>query len=175
MENELLIPLNGLASGKTELEWSLGKDFFLEYDNAEILDADLKVTAVVEKSGRYTGIDATIDGHVTVECDRCLGDLRIPINPVVRLSLKYGEQTEQEMMQEEGEHEVIGLASDEAEFDLGQIVYDYACLAIPMHRVHPDGECDADVVGRLGKAQESATEEQKVNDNPFASLEGLFR
>lgn len=174
MENALLIPLNGLTAGKTEFEWSLGKDFFLEYDNDEILDARLNVGAIVEKSGRYTGVDVHIKGFITVECDRCLGDLQLPINPVVKLSLKYGQQPEQEQSQE-GEREEISLASDEAEFDLGQIVYDYACLALPMHRVHPDGECDEKVIAHLIQERRPAEENEAVKDNPFASLEGLFK
>ena len=66
MENqEFLIPLNGLAPGKTIFRWKADRMFFEDFGNAGILDADLVAEAVVEKAGRKTDVDCSVSGTVT--------------------------------------------------------------------------------------------------------------
>ena len=83
-----IVPLNGLASGRTPFRWHAGGQFFSGFENSEILDADLVVDVVVEKSGRYVGVDVDIDGTVVVACDRCLGDLELPVSVSPSFSVK---------------------------------------------------------------------------------------
>ena len=78
MSEEFVIPLNGLSAGKNEFRWQASKEFFETFENSEILDAQLDASVSVEKSGRYIGVDCEVVGTVTVECDRCLGDLKMP-------------------------------------------------------------------------------------------------
>ena len=89
MESIYVIPVNGLTPGRTEFEWSVGREFFEEFGNTEVTDADLSVKAVAEKSGSYVGIDCDVEGVLTVPCDRCLSDLKIHIAPHIRLSVKH--------------------------------------------------------------------------------------
>ena len=70
MNENFIIPLNGLAAGETRFSWHAGKEFFDSFENTEILDADVDIDVRVEKSGRYLGVDCEIEGEVTVECDR---------------------------------------------------------------------------------------------------------
>ena len=41
MNDNFIIPLNGLASGESRFSWHAAKEFFDSFENAEILDADL--------------------------------------------------------------------------------------------------------------------------------------
>ena len=75
-----IVPLSGLASGKTHFRWQAEGQFFSGFENSEILDADLVVDVEVDKSGRFTGVDLGIRGTVVVACDRCLGDLVLPVS-----------------------------------------------------------------------------------------------
>ncbi len=170
MSNGYIIPLNGLTTGKTEYVWKVGKEFFESFENSEILDAELDATVVVEKSGRYVGVDCVVSGSVTVECDRCLGALEMPIDADIMLSVKFGDEESSEEHQE-GEREVIFVSDTEAELDLSQIIYDYVCLDLPMQRVHEDGECDPEAVKHLSEGFSIRQEEE---DNPFAALKNLF-
>ena len=106
MNDNFIIPLNGLASGESRFSWHAGKEFFEAFENAEILDADLVASVVVEKSGRYLGVDCEVDGTVTVLCDRCLEDLEMPVAADILLSVKYGNEESSEDHQEgEGNNE----------------------------------------------------------------------
>ena len=172
MNDMFIIPLNGLTAGQHEYDWTVGKEFFEGFDNSEILDAELDAFVRVEKSGRYLGIDCEVTGDVTVECDRCLDELRMPIDVEIRLSVKYGEE-ESSDEHREGEREVIFIPATDAEFDMSQIIYDYVCLALPMQRIHDEGECNPDALRYLstGAPDDAAADD----NNPFASLKELFK
>ena len=173
MNDNFIIPLNGLAAGESRFSWHVGKEFFEAFENAEILDADIDVLAMVEKSGRYVGVDCEIDGTVTVACDRCLEDLLMPVSADVMLSVKFGDEESSEDCQE-GEREIVFVSEGDAEMDLSQIIYDYVCLSLPMQRFHAEGECDPNAVKYLtGEGMEEDSVKEDSN-NPFAALKGMF-
>ena len=174
MNDNFIIPLNGLTAGKNEFFLHAGKEFFDSFDNEEIFDADLQIRILVEKSGRYIWVDCDIEGDVTVECDRCLDMLDMPIDVQVRLSVKFGEEEASEIGQET-EREVIFVKEDEAELDMSQIIYDYACLALPMQRVHEDGECDPEAMKYYGLQAEPDGSAEEDGENPFAALKNMFK
>ena len=172
MNENFTIPLNGLATGKNEFFIHVGKEFFSSFENEEILNADLQVRILVEKSGRYVGVDCDIEGDVTVECDRCLEPLEMPIDTQVRLSVKFGEEEASEIGSE-NEREVVFVKEDDAELDMSQVIYDYACLALPMQRVHEEGECNPETMKYYGVGETPETVEEE--SNPFAALKDLFK
>ena len=173
MNDNFIIPLNGLASGESRFSWHAGKEFFEAFENAEILDADLDASVFVEKSGRYLGVDCEIDGTVTVACDRCLEDLEMPVTADVLLSVKYGDEESSEDHQE-GEREIVFVPEGEAELDLSQIIYDYVCLSLPMQRHHEEGGCNPEVIKHLSGGEPLEQEVADMN-NPFAALKGLIK
>ena len=174
MNNEFIIPLNGLAVGKNGFSWQADREFFVNFENTEILDAQLDMGAFVEKSGRYIGVDCDIRGWVVVECDRCLEDLKVPVDVEVRLSVKFGEAESSEEIQD-GEREVIFIPVDNTELDMGQIIYDYVCTSLPLQRVHDEGECNPETMKYYGEAQREEEVEQVSENNPFAALKDMFK
>ena len=174
MDNKFIIPLNGLAAGENDFSWQAGKEFFDSFDNTEVLDAHLDTEVRVEKSGRYIGVDCDVNGQVTVECDRCLDELDMPIDVEIRLSVKYGSEDSSEESHP-GEREVIFVPEMEAELDLSQIIYDYVCLSLPMQRTHRPEDCNPDAMKYYAGTEDEG--EVKVEDevNPFAALKDLFK
>ena len=124
-----IVKLNGLASGKTELNWKAGREFFELFGNSDILDADLDVVVTLRNHGITIDVECSIDGWVTVPCDRCLDDLRLAVKT--------------------GFEDVYTPESDE--LDLSQDVYDYVCISLPLQRVHPEGECNPETIKFLSK------------------------
>ena len=173
MHDKFIIPLNGLAAGKNEFFWQADREFFNGFENAEILDAQLDAAVIVEKSGRYLGVDCDVRGMVTVECDRCLDELDMPVDVEIRLSVKYGMEENSEDLQP-GEREVVFIPDTDAEFDMSQIIYDYVCLSLPMQRVHEEGECNPEAMKFYGAPIEVEASEGEEVANPFAALKDLF-
>ena len=141
-----IVPLSDLPSGKTLFRWHAEGQFFSAFENSEILDADLVVGVKVEKSGRFSGVDLDVEGTVVVECDRCLGDLELPVSVHPSFSIKFGEAPGVPSSAYEGEREILVLSESDADLDLRQVIYDYVCTSLPLTRVHPEGECDPETV-----------------------------
>lgn len=170
-----VIPLNGLTVGKTHFRWQAEGQFFSGFENSEILGADLIVEVDVEKSGRYIGVDVFIDGTVVVECDRCLGDLELPVSASPCFSVKFGEESGVDSTAGDGDREIIFLPETDTDLDLSQIVYDYVCTSLPMSRVHEEGECDPDTVKYLSSEDDVEVEESDGPvESPFAALKTLL-
>ncbi|MBQ6576504.1 MAG: DUF177 domain-containing protein [Bacteroidales bacterium] len=174
MKDIFVIPLNGLPTGKSDFSWYADKEFFGSFDNSDILDADIHVDCVLEKSGNYMGIDLEIRGTVTVPCDRCLEDLEIPVEEERKLSVKFGNEPTSPLDTEEGERETVYFSTEEPVIDLRQIVYDYTCLAVPMQRVHKEGECNPAAVAHLSSESDVVKPKETATDNPFAALKDLL-
>lgn len=175
MEESFIVPINGLAQGRTEFRRRVGKTFFERFENSEILAAELDVEVSVEKSGRFIGVDCDIVGDVTVTCDRCLGDLKMPVQTGFSLSVKFGSEPSDGNGSVENGREIVWLPESDADFDLSQIVYDYVCLSLPVQRVHPEGECDPETLKYLSSGDvmgESPAPE--AASLPFASLKELM-
>lgn len=171
MTEKLIFSLEGLRAGRTTEKCNVGLEFFHSFENTEILDADLSVEVTILKSGASIDVDLDIEGWVKVICDRCLGDLEIPIETSPRLSVKFGEH-DSAGEAPEGERELIFLPGSSEGLNLGQVVYDYTLLSLPLRRVHADGECDPDTVKYLSEDETAAEDEV---DTPFASLKGLLQ
>ena len=171
MKDDFIVPLNGLAQGRTEFRRRVGKEFFEHFENSEILEAGLDVDVLVEKSGRYIGVDCTIEGDVTVICDRCLEDLTLPVSTGFKLSVKFGSAGEGSEM--EGEREIVVLPVTDADLDLAQTVYDYICLSLPVQKVHEEGGCNPEALKYLS-SEDGQGLPGKDNSTPFAGLKDLL-
>ncbi len=154
--DSMIIPLSGWAAGERNFRFKADTEFFQTFDNTEILDADVSVEVRVLKDGsRKVKVDLHLSGKVTVSCDRCLENLTLPV--VADLSLDPEEEE---------------LFSEDGCLDLRQSVYDYVCLALPLQRVHPEGECNPDTVRFLGHQERK--DEEAAPSSPFTALKGLL-
>ena len=124
-----VVKLNGLASGKSAFSWKVGREFFESFGNPDILDASVEVALTLVNHGITVDAECSIEGTVTVPCDRCLDALELPV--------------------ETGFEEVYTPEDDE--LDLSQDVYDYVCTSLPLQRVHPEGECNPETTKYLSK------------------------
>lgn len=175
MENQdYLIPLNGLASGRKEFLWKAGKTFFEDFGNEEMLDAALEIAAEAEKSGKEVHVDCRISGTVTVLCDRCMDDLVLPVETEAKISVRYGVSPadSQDTDEADGEREVVWIGATETDLDMRQLIYDYVCLSLPMQRFHEEGECNPAAVEVL--AHGIKVDGSRPADNPFGALQGIF-
>ena len=165
MKDDFTIPLSGLAPGRNAFLWHVGKAFFGEFDNTDILDADIRVKAGVEKSGKDIFLELNLDGTVKVLCDRCLSELELAIEATPRFVVRF-DASAPEM---EGDREVL-VPEDPSVMDLHQVVYDYVYMSLPIQRVHPEGACDPATVRFLVQNEPQDIPEE----SPFATLGKLL-
>lgn len=124
-----VVNLLGLKPGVSNFDWKAGREFFGLFGNSDILDADIEVSARLVYRGLTAEVSCEISGSVTVACDRCLEELELAVETSFEES----------------------YTPDGVELDLSQDVYDFVCIALPLQRVHPDGECNEETTKYLSK------------------------
>ena len=124
-----VVKLHGLGPALTEFDRRIGREFFESFGNPDVLDADFDACSDVYLRGDTVHIDCSIMGEITVPCDRCLEPLELSVD--TGFSLDFSPEGD--------------------ELDFNQEVYDYICTALPMQRVHPEGECNQETTKFLSK------------------------
>jgi uncharacterized protein len=144
-----VINYGALASGEHEFEYEINETFFQRFENSLIQKGDVDVLLVIDKKDNMLLLDFTMEGTITVQCDRCLEDLDLDIEGYNELIVKFGNENK------ELSENIVMMSSKEHEIDVAQYIYEYLTLMIPMRNVHEDenGEstCDPEVIRELEK------------------------
>jgi uncharacterized protein len=167
-DNDYSIPINGLSAGKHTFDFAIGKSFFDEFENSKILDGKLVAIVELDKSVSLINVACSIKGSLLVECDRCLGELSYPLDITPRLIVKFVRTQD-----EPDNEEVMIMDAGESELDLRQFFYDYIYLSLPISCVHPEDECDPEVVAKLLNIK-GISEENKKSVSAFEKLKDLL-
>jgi uncharacterized metal-binding protein YceD (DUF177 family) len=146
---DFVINFGNLAPGEHEFEFEVKDSFFQRFENSVVQKGNVDVLVVVEKKESMLLLDFTMEGTVTVPCDRCLEDLDLDIEGYNELIVKVGEENA------ELSEDVIMISSKEHEIDVSQFIYEYITLMIPMRNVHDEEEngqsCDPEILKELEK------------------------
>lgn len=169
-KNEFIISVNGLALGRTAFCQSADKEFFAKFENEEILDADLKVDIEAFKDAEKVDFEVAINGSLIVACDRCMSPVAMPVDvdAVFRLQLKGNGSAAPEDAPEE-----VFLPQGSDQLDLGQEIYDYSLLALPLQRFHSEGECDPAALACLSDGEPETA--PQATDSPFSALADMLK
>ena len=149
------IAYKGLKSGLHDFHFEVDGSLFKAFGSTEIKDGACGVTVVMERGEAMLTLDVTVDGSVVVECDRCLEDCRVPVHYEGQLLVKFSDEVR------EYDGEVMWLLPMEDEIDLKQYIYESIVLSLPYQRVHPEGECNPEMLERF----------RIVSDSELAAVE----
>jgi uncharacterized protein len=121
----------GLGLRNHQFEFEIDKTFFEQYNTGFVSEGSF--IAHVELDKRETLIEATfsIKGTTKLICDRSLEPFEYPLKINKRIVFKYGE------VNEELSDEIIVIQRDTDSLDLGQYIYEFINLEIPMKKLHP--------------------------------------
>ena len=111
------------------------------------------------------------EGNLTVECDRCLDELELPVDFTASMAVKFAKTDEDPQSDE-----FLVVDPTDGELDLSQFIYDYICVNMPLQRVHPDGECNPQMIARLGGLDAGGVKEEENGNvnSPFGDLQKLL-
>ena len=167
--NEFLIDVNGLARGETKFLFRADKEFFANRENREVLDAALQVEVIADRNPQTVDLDCRIAGTITFPCDRCCAPVALKVDTGALLRLR----TDPSSAAVEDPYEEVFLPDGASVLDLGQEVYDFSLLALPLQKFHSEGECDKAALDYLSKEEDALEAPQAVN-TPFSSLAEMF-
>ena len=92
--DDTIVRFSGLKSGRYNYRFELGKEFFDRFENEEIRDGKVEIDAVLEKTESVMVMKFTLRGEVTTLCDRCLGEMMVPIEGEESLNIRLSDDEE---------------------------------------------------------------------------------
>ena len=128
---EFSVNIIGLSKKAHEFTFQLGKSFFDEFGKDFLEDGQFDAHVVLDKHETFIEGTFSISGTAKLICDRSLEPFDFPLETEKKMMFKYGE-TEMEMTDE-----IMVIPPDKASLNLGQYLYEYIALALPMKRIHP--------------------------------------
>ncbi len=156
-ENEFLIPVSGLALGAHRFKFDIKDDFFADLDYSEVKHGEVLVDLEVIREELMMTLNFHLEGKVLVPCDRCADEFLIPIQDEQVFYIKFGAEGVEES------DDVAVVPAEEHAYDVSSLIYEYIILAIPIHRVHPEGECNPQVIAMLSQKEEPSGEETETD------------
>ena len=164
---EYKLQLKGVPDGVHELNFHMGKQFFVNMDNSDIHDADLNAALVMTYKNGIYDLKFHITGNVVVLCDRCLDDLVFPIDTDYHIVVVYGDKYNDES------DEMLEIPESDTHLNVAYMLYDTVALAIPIKHVHPLGKCNRQMSALLKKhrAEQGGDEADFGADMEFEGVE----
>ena len=125
------IPIAGLSLGTYSYSFILDNDLFEFYDHPDVKKGSVNIGLTLEKRSNTIEIDIKAQGTLEVQCDRCLELFDYPIEIEERIICTIGQQ--------EGytAENIIVLAKEETNLELGQEFYEIVVTEIPIQKLHP--------------------------------------
>ena len=151
----------GLKNTVHHFDFAVGDDFFSHYGTGLLTEGSLKADVALDK--RETFIEATFSlrGTVRLICDRSLDPFDHPIKADKKLVFKYGD-TDEELSDE-----IVLIHRDSESLELGQYIFEFIALEVPMKKLHPrfrdEEDEDDDSEGKIIYSSQSSDENNPEN------------
>lgn len=124
-------------SRKTHLfDFELKVGFFEKYGSEVVSKGHFDVHIILEKKETFIDVEFKISGTAQLMCDRSLESFDYPIKETRRIMFKYGEEAQ------EISDEIMIITQDQVSLDLGQFIYEFIALSIPIKKIHPSLRTD---------------------------------
>lgn len=125
------INILGLSLSVHQFQYEFGDEFFRKYDKGLVSEGKFTVTVTLDKRETFLEADFKIMGSVKLVCDRSLDEFDQPLNFTRKIMFKYGEQDL------EVSEDVMMIHHGTESLEIGQFIYEFIALAIPMKKLHP--------------------------------------
>ncbi|SDJ76977.1 Uncharacterized metal-binding protein YceD, DUF177 family [Catalinimonas alkaloidigena] len=137
--------------------------FFSAFSPSIAERGNLRVDLELSKSETMITTRFHIKGTVELICDRSLEPFDEPIDVTHRVIFKFGEEAE------ELDDDLFVIPRDAHYLSLGQHVYDFIGLAIPMRKLHPDCRTEDDETAQGFFYQSSTQMPEEASDDDASS------
>lgn len=160
----------GLGNKIHVFDFVLDETFFKHYGHQIIQKGQLKAKVQLDKTETLIEAQFNITGQVELTCDRSLEMFEEGLEINKRVIFKYGNE-EAELSDE------ISLITRETEqLDLGQYIYEFIILEVPMKKLHPkfrnEGAEDNEE-GSIIFSSKSSEDEENGTDPRWEKLKKL--
>ncbi len=156
------ISFRGLKNGFHQFDFKIEDNFFAEFEYSLVKHATVNLSLKLEKKENMLILDLTLDGEITLDCDKCLANYSQQISTTDRQIARYMDEVESDV-----DDELIIIKKNDQEIDLTNIIYELVNVSVPYIKVceNPGNTpaCDKAMIEKLAVFT-AAEEEDKSND-----------
>ncbi|MCW3122705.1 MAG: hypothetical protein JWQ38_2197 [Flavipsychrobacter sp.] len=135
---EFEIAWQGLKPGPHTYVYDINDRFMQEREvDDSFKDWNAKITLVFDKHENFFMLHFDIDGQVTVPCDRCGDDFQLKLWDEFDLVIKLTGDDSEDI---EDEDDVAFIPRSETVINIGDWLYEFLMLSIPLQHIHPENE-----------------------------------
>ncbi|HLZ16807.1 MAG TPA: DUF177 domain-containing protein [Cyclobacteriaceae bacterium] len=159
MARDFCVNILGLGKGVHQFEFQMEETFFKAYGQEVVGQGKLSARVVLDKKETFIEADFTIEGNASLICDRSLEAFDFPLSISRKVVFKYGEEPR------EVSDEIVIIAHDQPQLDIGQFIYEFIVLEIPIKKLHPrfKQEPDDDREGKIIYTSSTGGDEDVVD------------
>jgi uncharacterized protein len=166
---EFSIPIIGLTQHNYQFDYQLDRSFFESFEEPLITDGVFNVRVELEKRATMMIFLFSFEGKAVTECDRCLATIHLPLSDQQQLIVKYSEE------EKECDDELIYVHPETASLNIAQYIYEYICLAMPLHKSYNCEEetprpCDLKSLAFLEQANQKQDDNNEANPSIWDDL-----
>lgn len=152
------IPFVGLKNRIHQFDFKIDGEFFKNFENLTYEKCSLDVKVELDKREGYLIFIFYIDGHVFLDCDRCLDKYKQEIFGDYKLIVQLGGKL---LEDNDNDDDIIAIPKNADFVDIAKPIYDYILLSIPFKQVHNNIEmCNADMIKNMKNKQEEKKEDK---------------
>ena len=143
-----------LVDGKHSFEFGIDSSFFSLFEDSVIENGVGTVKVDLDRSPSLINLTFNLKGEIELVCDRSLDRFMNPYDKEYTLRVKYGDHWE------ELSDELLMIPANTQKIDVGQFVYEFITLTIPMKKLHPrfQDSADEDYVFTTSEAEEESSD-----------------
>ncbi len=130
------INIVGLSNTVHQFQFEVGAAFFRHFGTDLIENGAFTVDLDLDKHETFIEIEFKIKGTAQLVCDRSLDQFDYPIEEQHKIVFKYGEGDV------ELDDDIVQIDWETAQLELGQYIFEFIGLAVPMKKLHPRFERD---------------------------------
>ena len=163
------INIIGLSHGTHVFNYELNEDFFKQYGANDIKKGKFSATVDLKKHETFIECFLKVKGSIEAICDRSLESFDLPITIDQMVVYKFG------IEDKEVSENVQMISRDTATLDIGQPLYEYILLAIPLKKIHPrfQDEQTEEETKLVYSTESQEKEEEKPIDPRWEKLKKL--
>lgn len=128
---EFSVNILGLSNKVHQFEYQLEDKFFEHYGRDIVSTGSFKVEVALDKRETFIEANFIIEGQAQLICDKSLESFDFPLKLDRKIVFKFGEE------EKEISDEILIIPRDKASLELGQFIFEFISLAIPLKKVHP--------------------------------------
>lgn len=125
------INIIGLGLKAHTFDYHLDDRFFEEFGKELVTGGEFDVRVVLDKHETFIDADFSITGFARLVCDRSLEQFDHALKIHKKVVFKYGQESA------ELSDEIVIIPRDLDTLELGQLMYEFIAIEIPMKKLHP--------------------------------------